>query len=244
MAIFYLNTLLDWARRTANDRLLRNRDVLVSDGTGQVVLTNDGNVQLTSVSVGGTPASPADYSQDVNVLTFNTPPTAGVSIIVVYNRSQYLDTEVNEYLVDAVNSVMADIGLSQWQTNDADPTNPLLNYPDPIATPTPTQSNYLDPTITKLLILKAALTLKQDKGDQNSDDAILIKDGDTTIDTSKTAAASERSIMRLQNEYDKFWRIAVANRQTGIAIQNNFIPLPYPWSTPNMMPGEVNGPTY
>lgn len=241
---YNLNTLIDWVRRAASDRLIRNRETFTGDGTNQVVLSNDGNVVVTALTVNGVAAT---YTQDVNVLTITPTPASGANIVCVYNRSIYTDTDVNNFIVDGTKGVVADLSLHFWQFNTTDPTNPQVAFPDappPGEVSDAPEKDFMDPQIERLIVLRTAIQVRRDVANTNADDSILIKDGDTTIDTSRTSKSTLTVVQELQKEYDVLKRQAIANRSGGIAIQNNWVPLPYPWSTPNMMPGEVNGPAY
>lgn len=250
--IFSLNALLPWSRRIGADRLLRQRDVLVTDGTSDLILTSGNNVQVQSLSIdgsfvlqnGGATNSPAyTVTQDVTTLTLDPIPVAGLQAICVYFSSNYADSDILSYIVDSTNGLIADFGLRNWQMNLGDPTNPQVNDPcdAPWGIPVAEQ---MDMPLQKLIAIRSALSMLSDNANQNANDAILIKDGDTTIDTSKTSAGSERAVKRMQADYDTAFRLVVANRASGVIIQNNWVPLPYPWSTPYMLPGDVNGPAY
>jgi hypothetical protein len=56
--------------------------------------------------------------------------------------------------------------------------------------------------IQKLIVLQAALSIASDKGNQAADDAIVVRDNKTLIDTSKASASSEAALKRFQKNYD------------------------------------------
>jgi hypothetical protein len=60
----------------------------------------------------------------------------------------------------------------------------------------------LDMGIQKLIVLQAALSIASDKGNQAADDAIVVRDNKTLIDTSKASASSEAALKRFQKNYD------------------------------------------
>ena len=63
------------------------------------------------------------------------------------------------------------------------------------------------------------------KANEAADKAILVKDGDTTIDTSKTSASSERTLLRFQKRYDqqlRHLRSVLQQGVTGIGDDQNF----------------------
>lgn len=254
VSIYALTQLLPWVRRAGSDRLVRFRDVLTTDGSDTVLLQNDGNVIITSITLGGTLLTPSQYTQDVNVITFNSTPPTQTSVVAVYQRSNYTDVDTLAFIVDGVKNVISDVGLHFWQFDESDPTNPQVAFPAaPIFVPSssglsvgvlPYEKDWMDEQIERLVAIKSSILVRRDLNNQNADAAIMIKDGDTTIDTSRTAGATYRVIVDMETEYERLKRQVIANRATGLAIQNNWVPLPYPWSTPNMMPGEVNGPTY
>jgi hypothetical protein len=236
-----LSNLVSWARRTGADTLTRTRDTLITDGTTDVTMSSTGNIEIVSVRVGGVTQDPSTYDVEVSTIVFNDAPASGLNVIVLYDTSTYTDAQVLEYVSDSLHYVVSKLALFGWQFNTTDPLHPLANDPHDHDIP---QTNVMQQALEALIALGAGIQIRKDMAGTAGRDAILIKDGDTTIDTSKTANASEKVLKRMQAEYDNLMNVTIANRTRGKAIQNNWVPLPYPWSTPNMMPGEVNGPTY
>lgn len=240
-----LANLVDWARRTGSDTLVRTRDTLITDGTTDVAMSSTGNIEIASVKVGGVLQDPTLYNVEVSTIVFAVAPAIGMNVIALYDTSTYTDAQILHYVIDSTSYVISKLALWGWQFNTIDPLHPLIN--DPYGREgcgDIPETNVMQHALEALIALGAGIQIRKDMAGTAGRDAILIKDGDTTIDTSKTANASEKVLMRMQKEYDNLMNVTIANRVRGVAIQNNWVPLPYPWSTPNMMPGEVNGPTY
>ncbi len=79
-----------------------------------------------------------------------------------------------------------------------------------------TATNVMEEDIENLIVLRAAITLREDIAAGAAGDAILIKDGDTTIDTSKTAAGNENRLKAMKSEFNDAFNIVVINRTQGV----------------------------
>ena len=220
---FDLKKLTDWCRRASGDRAKRNRETQIADGTADIVLGNDGGISIASVTVDGTPASSSDYTLSGNVITFNTVPTEAANVVIVYTVTRYTDAEVQQFLADAADAVGADIHML-WSINK-------ISYKltvDPTISPkvfTKDKSD-LDPRVRELIVYKASVDMYGDKANQAADRAITVKDGDTMIDTNKTAGASEKALKRLTDRYThalKTFRSEVFGGQAGEVYREQVI---------------------
>jgi hypothetical protein len=207
---YELNELIGWARRSGGDRLTRQRDSLTTDGTADLVLSNDGYIVVNVVKLAGEDLTTADYTLDGNVITFDPVPPDQTSVIVGYQNATYSDTEVLGFLLDAARDVKADLSLKAQIAPSGyrviDPDAKLITAP-----------NEMNQDVERLIAMRAGINIRTDVANGAGGDAIMIKDGDTTIDTAATAKANESVLKRMNAEYDEKVRKALANRLTGTA---------------------------
>jgi len=192
---FDLTSLVDWTRRSCGDRPVSVREQIVSDGTAVITLSNDGTITLAAVSIDGTIVDITTLVVSGSIVTFPNPLTAASVVTVTYTYTTYSDDDLQEFITDAANSVQGDLPAN-WEVADNTITTqdvPLMNC----------EQSSLKMLVQRLLIAKAALNVSSDKADTAGDDAITVKDGDTTIDTSKTSAATMKSLQVKEDRYDK-----------------------------------------
>ena len=161
-----------------------------------MVLGNDGGILVQSVTIDGTANN--SYRLSGNVLTFDTAPADASTIIITYSVTKYTDLEVQQFVADAADAVGADTHI-MWTVNKS----AYRLTVDPSVSPVAMTKDKtdLDQRIRELIVYKASVDLYGDKANTAADRAITVKDGDTTIDTSKTAGASEKALKRLQDRY-------------------------------------------
>lgn len=191
-----LNKLLAWTRRAAGDRAQRTREQFTGDGLEvEYTLSNEGGITIASLTVEGVEQNlSTDYTMDGNVLAFKTAPADTDRIVVVYAYTRYTNAEVVEFLSDAALTVGGDVGIA-WTISTNTPGK-IIDVPDTLAAGTD-----LDQGLKKLLVLAAADAVVSDKSNTAADEAIMVRDGSTTIDTSKASGASEKAIERIGERY-------------------------------------------
>lgn len=215
-----LTLLTDWIRRLGRDRIAAGRETFTSDGTGEVELTSTGSITLTQVTVDGDPVTlNTQVTLSNRVLTFTDPQDApsGARIVVEYTNSGYTNGEVAEFAVDAARIVGSDLGI-QWFVDVSG--SQVTDIPDAIVV-TVGAHTFLDATVEKLIALKAGLNMYTEKATRAADDAILVKDGDTLIDTSKAAAAGRNALERMTDEYATALKDALVRRQQGYGVEGS-----------------------
>jgi len=205
---FQFSSILDWTRRAIGDTAQRVRETQVSDGTDTIVLNNTGTITLLSISVDQVAVDTDQVTQDVNVLVFAEALTNGATVVVTYTQTTYSDDEVQAFLADAAREVGGDLDLD-WEVDDNNEW--IYEIPDDWAD----GRDELVADVRGLLVLKTALVVADSKGARAADEAILIKDGDTTIDTSKAAGAQDRATQRRSKRYDQQVRNVLVKRFAG-----------------------------
>jgi hypothetical protein len=196
MMDFDLSTLVSWARRAGGDRVQRTRETISSDGTATFTLGNDGFITLARIRVDGDEVDLSSATLQENDVTLGTAPVDGAQIDVIYGLARYSDAEVIEFLCDAAGSVASDLHF-EWTVSLQDAK--IVDLPEVAFN---AAKDDLDLGIQRLIVLQAALALASDKGNQAADDAIVVRDNKTLIDTSKASASSETSLKRFQKNYD------------------------------------------
>lgn len=191
-----LNRLLEWTRRASGDRARKVRDTFVTTGESAFVLTNDGGITLMSSSADGEAVDINTLTLDGNTVTFATAPADGSDLAIAYAVTKYTDAELLDFLADAAVAVASDIH-ADWSVVRT--SYKIMNVVAP----------YFDLAINDLafnaqacLVYKAAVDIFGDRTNQAAGKAILVKNGDTTVDTSKTAVSGEKAMVRLQKRYD------------------------------------------
>jgi hypothetical protein len=193
---FDLSNLVDWSRRACGDRIQRTRETISSDGTGTFTLGNDGSISLTKIRVDGEEVDVAQATLDVNDVTLPDAPVNGAQIDVIYGLARYTNAEVQTFLADAAVVVASDLHM-ELQVSKVD--GKIVDLPVAALN---AAADDLDMGIQKLIVLQAALSIASDKGNQAADDAIVVRDNKTLIDTSKASASSEAALKRFQKNYD------------------------------------------
>jgi hypothetical protein len=210
MATYDLTTLTEVVRRLGNDMVKTYREPSVSDGSGSLTLNNDGDITLTSVTVDGDVQDSGDYSLSSNVVVFDFAPTANAAIVVLYTRSQYTDTEIENFVLDAARMVQGDLDTTWLLDRDAKTINDVNSEFYVTA-----RSDWRA-EIEQLLYMRSAMVVRESLTQQAADDAILIRDGDTIIDTSKAAAAQAKQATGMLSRYDAILRDVQQSRFTGL----------------------------
>lgn len=211
-----LFNLVGWVRRMARDEVVSGREVFRATDDGEIQLSATGMIQIRSVTADGVAVAAADRPLVGRTLVFTSLVTDS-RIVVVYNSASYTDLAILARIVDAARAVGADLRLN-WVVNES--TSVIEGIPAG-ATIVANSATVLEPLIETLIVHRAALDIYVDKGNRAADDAILVRDGDTTIDTSKAAASSHRTIERMQQGYDRFRVEVIRRRLMGSAIDDD-----------------------
>ncbi len=170
------------------DSLSVVRETITADGTVLLELSNDGNIIITSITDDGTLVDSAEYSNDGGLVTFTTAPEEASEMFVIYQQSTYTDDEIIAFLEDSARIVGADLCI-EWVV---DTDNHLITHDD---------DGVVDALVEQLIIFATAMTIFNDRANAAAGEAILIKDGDTTIDTSKTSGALSKRIESFTKQY-------------------------------------------
>jgi hypothetical protein len=197
--IYDLNDLVAWTRRHGGDTVQSTNERATSDGTRRVLINNEGNIAVDRFDLQFvTLEEGTDYEVEGNIITLTADPVEGDDIFILYRVSRYTDREILDFLVDASRGVKADMKFT-YSVDEAS------------ATIEDTESEMFDGNeegvskpyaeIEQLIVYRAGALLYAHKTNQAADDAILIRDGDTTIDTSKTAASTDKALTRLGSMY-------------------------------------------
>lgn len=216
---FDLTELAEWARRTASDRPASFNELLTGNGGVSYTINNDGDIALTSVTIDNDPVDIDTITVSGSQITFDTPASDGANIEVNYTRQQYSEEELLDVICDAAREVGVDLEIN-WLVNVAGRRITNINEAEFIA-PDGSTTLTLNPLITRLIVLKVDLVISTDKSNRATDDAILIKDGDTTIDTSRGAGAQSGSLTRKYDAYQKVLTNAKSRRFKGGAMRED-----------------------
>jgi hypothetical protein len=198
-----LSQLVGWARRTGGDVITSTSESITSDGTRRIRLQSDGFVLVTAVDADADPLPPDAWDAAGNQVTLTTAPIEGTTFDVTYNSATFSDPEILDYLIDAAMTLKGDVKQS-WGINAAnhtivdDSTNPSFFPPDH-----PDDPAFADPSLLKLIVFRAAVGIYTQKNAKAADDAIMIKDGDTTINTSLAARATDSVLKRMVETYEQ-----------------------------------------
>lgn len=191
-----LSLQIGWSRRAGGDQFQNTSETIAADGTPRITLNADGAINITSVEVNFVVISPSDYTSEDNTITFtNNIPVEGDDVLVRYASARYTDAQTLDFLKDAARGVRADMKY-HWQVNEntAIVSDPKYELHDPM-------TDLIYGEIEQLIIYRAAVCIYADKSNAAAEGAILIKNGDTTIETGKTAAATEKALTRLLGLY-------------------------------------------
>jgi hypothetical protein len=204
-----------FVRRLARDSVTRAREEFISAGTGQFTLNANGDIKIVSITSDGTPIDPETAaSLQVNTLILDPNDVPDQSIVVVtYDNSAYTNAEIEAFLADAASIVGADLGI-MWLVIEEDGSWRITSIPDSeIDTVGSTQ--VLNATIVKLIALRGGIGTYQDKANRRADQAIMVRDGTTTIDTSKAASTGTRTLFNMETDYQVALKYALSRRFKG-----------------------------
>lgn len=219
-----LTTLLGWTRRAGGDLVTTSTQQLVADGTVSLKINDEGSINVIKVSLTGTVIDSSQYSLDGNVITFSNPPGAGLTVTVTYRRSKYSDDEVMGFLVDGVRGVKADMNLAivvNDTNNTVDDAPGMNQLYDKTGKPFP--------RMEQLFVLRGGWAMAEDKGGVAADDAVKIRDGDTSIDTATTAASTAKTIERKRDLYVEALKVARSEGFMGAVDFNEAGPRMWYW---------------
>jgi hypothetical protein len=208
---FDMGTLVERVRNLGSDRPQMQRDALVSLGGPEITLRRRGFITLDTVTVDGTDVPVNTCTLQLNVLILPDDPGEDADVVVVYSVARYTDAEVKSFLCDAAIDVSDDVGVS-WDINR---TTAHLNIEDDRALTEDGLEMTVD--LQRLLSLKAAVRLRSDRANSTADSAIMVKDGDTTIDTSKASGSAEGVVGRLAREYSAALKSTKHRRFSGVS---------------------------
>ena len=140
-------------------------------------------------------------------MTLVDAPDDSADVEVFYNLTRFTDAEIIEFLTDAAMAVGGDLGV-QWDVQGSiiDSMPLKVCNADKVTLQTRVQTG---------IVYRAAVDIYGDKANQAADKAILVKDGDTTIDTSKTSTSSEKAMERIQARYNTHLRYLRSVLQQG-----------------------------
>lgn len=193
---FDLAKLIPWTRNASGDRPRSVREDLVGTGGAALTLSNGGGITLDWVSVDGRRLDADAVTVEGNVLTFSSPPEPDSDVAVSYALTRYTDADLRTFLVDAALAVASDLPARLKVSRRSG----HIEVPEALLDEEGVEP---DAAIQTLIVYKASLDIVADKANQAADDAIMIRDGDTTIDTSKTSQNSEAAVRRLAARYSQ-----------------------------------------
>lgn len=136
------------------------------------------------------------------MITFNPQPADGVNMFITYDVSIYASGEITYFLQDAAVNVVSDLGLPWYVDRNAN----LIVQPSGVTDPFDSMydpNGVFDEDVEKLIVFRTAIQMYEDKSSGAADDAIKIRDGDTSIDTSTTANSSQTFLKRLDQQYSE-----------------------------------------
>ena len=121
-------------------------------------------------------------------------------MFIQYDLVQYSDTVITEYLDDSIHHIV----------------EPCLNIDLAfVGTETETEP---DQEVQSLIVFGAALNIIGLKLTEAGDDAILIKDGDTTIDTASSSREKGRSYDAMFKRFNQMKKEILINRFSNISL--------------------------
>jgi hypothetical protein len=191
-----LAQLVAWTRRNGGDVVTKENEQTVSDGTRRFRLQNDGYINVTEIDLDAEALPASEYTANGAVVTFASDMIEGTVIDTFYDHARFSDEEILACLVDAAMVVASDVKQS-WRV---DPVT--MKIVDDAGNPSFFDDrDRPDVTLPKLIVFRAAVSVYLLKAFQAADDAIMIKDGDTTINTSLAAKSTDTATRRLTDMY-------------------------------------------
>jgi hypothetical protein len=201
LGTYALANLVPWVRRQSRDSITRSRESFTSDGTGVFTLSASGFIQLVSITSDGDPIDPQTEA-NLTVATLVLDPNDVVDqaeVIVVYDVATFTDADIENFIADAARAVGSDLHID-WLVTEVS-GHWILDYVPDVEFVTLGSTTVLNLTVEKLIAMRAGTQAYKFKVAQRSDQAILVQDGSTRIDTSKAATAGGKTLEMMESQY-------------------------------------------
>jgi hypothetical protein len=163
------------------------------------------------VAVNGVVVAPGGYQVIKNIIKFAFVIPAASEVSIQYKCSEYTDEMICGYIDDSIHTLVEPVLNATFGFNVASGTfeaSPYITYDD----------TYMDQNIQSLFVHGAAMQIMGGKVAGAGNDAIYIRDGDTTIDTASSSRESTRGYDPIVKRYDELMTTVRVNRFSGIVM--------------------------
>jgi hypothetical protein len=180
---------------------------------------------IQAILAGVVTLNPSTYTVTGSSIIVSPAIAQGVKTTVIFTTTRYSDDDISGYLGDAAQAVdgtlkyglvIDTVGLTVDDGSDPSSGQALYQLNN--------SAGNIRPEIEQLIVYGAGLGVYADKANTAADNAIKIKDGDTSIDTSATAGASEAAIKRLVAQYKCSMQKVLSEGFVGASIDMQQIP--------------------
>ena len=171
--MFDYTSLIEQVRRLLGDnKQFTYEESMMQNTSYYITLANEGDIQIEdgAVIIGDEQISSDNYSLNGNIIKFNEPIEAGSSVSIEYTYSTYSDETILKYIGDTIENYISGLTNTDYGFNGTTKTNNNITFNE--------KSLFVHGTVLNIV----GINLLQVAGD-----AILIKDGDTTIRTDVSA---------------------------------------------------------
>lgn len=172
----------------------------------KIVLGEEGIATVTSVMVNGGERSSDSYKVEGNIITFDEIISAGSSVSISYRTQKYTDQNILEYIENTIFYYIQaltnrDYGFGQ---DGVEQTSTLQTI-------TSNESSlFVHGTVLNIIGVNIL---------QASDDAIFIKDGDTTIDTKVASQEAANTYKNVLYRFNHLFKTVRTNTFQGTVIE-------------------------
>ena len=171
--MFDYTSLIEQVRRLLGDnKQFTYEESMMQNTSYYITLANEGDIQIEdgAVIIDDEQISSDNYSLNGNIINFNEPIEAGSSVSIEYTYSTYSDETILKYIGDTIENYISGLTNTDYGFNGTTKTNNNITFNE--------KSLFVHGTVLNIV----GINLLQVAGD-----AIVIKDGDTTIRTDVSA---------------------------------------------------------
>lgn len=201
---FNYRTLIPQVRRLVNDVEKVQIDSIATTSAASyfIVANQDAYIvpAVNGILIDNTPLASGDYTVTKNIIRSNSLIPAGSSITMQYTYTMYQDDDIANYIGDAIHNIVEPMFTVDFEFVGEDTDQDI------------------DQNFQALFVYGAAIQIMGDKLGAAGDDAILIKDGDTTIDTASASREKARGYDPLYKRWQELLLTVRTNRFEGVTM--------------------------
>lgn len=172
-----------------------------------IILSNDGNVTIQDggIIIDEMVMDSSMYSVEGNIITFVNMIDIGASVSVRYKYVAHTDEEITNMIGDTISNIVEPM-LNQYFEFGLDEEEPTVSQQD------------IDPNVIALFVRGTVMNIVGINLLTATSDAIMIRDGDTVINTSVASSEAIKGYIPVLREWDNLLKTVRTNKFCGVSI--------------------------